>query len=428
MPAPTSRRLLFYTFYLAYIAAGILSILPGPTLSLLAAHTGISLALAGWIFTCGGTGFALGAFAAGTMNKMLSSKAILMAGLLLMGTMGLAIPFIHSFPLLLLTIFIKGLGFGCVDVGVNILSALAFHDTLGASLNGLHSSFGIGSLVAPLLLSAALAALHDFAWAYIVGSVAALACALLLMRQRPPVTPAGARVPQFEPGRYREVKRPASSKAASRSILWQVLLWLMVLEFFFYIAAEVGFSDWIVTAVNTSASIELALAAPTATAFWLGLTVSRLLGSQALKRALFSEHQLLYLCITGGGVCGLLVAIFPGQLLIAYSASALYGFFLGPIYPGLMTIATRWFVDNLNTISGVLLVCCGISGMIFPVMMGALIASAGVSWGMMIPPLACLLIAIPLFVATRRQRLTLQSQRRESTIEEASPLSSFGQP
>jgi fucose permease len=424
MSTPTSRRLLFYTFYLAYLSAGILSILPGPTLSLLAAHTGISLALAGWIFTCGGTGFALGAFAAGT--KMLKPKTILMAGLLLMGTMGLAIPFIHSFPLLLMTIFIKGLGFGCVDVGVNILSALAFHDTLGESLNGLHSSFSIGSLVAPLLLSAALTLLHDFTWAYVVGSMTSLACAVLLMRQRPPTMPAGARLPQFESGQQPGVERPASSKTASRSILWQVLLWLMVLEFFFYIAAEVGFSDWIVTAVNTSASIALALAAPTATAFWLGLTTSRLLGSQVLKRALLSERQLLYLCISGGGVCGLLVAIFPGQLLIAFAASALYGFFLGPIYPGLMAIATRWFVHNLNTISGVLLICCGISGMVFPVLMGSLIASTGVSWGMAIPPLGCLLIVVPLFIATRRQRLTLQSQQRESTIE-TSPLSSFGQ-
>jgi len=37
--AALNRRLLFYTLYLAYISAGIISILPGPTLSLLAMHS-----------------------------------------------------------------------------------------------------------------------------------------------------------------------------------------------------------------------------------------------------------------------------------------------------------------------------------------------------------------------------------------------------
>jgi fucose permease len=427
LATPTSRRLLFYTFYLAYISAGIISVLPGPTLSLLAAHTGVSLAQAGWIFTCSATGFAAGAFSAGTMDKKLSPKTILMAGLILMGAMGMVVPFTHSFGLLLVCMFIKGFGFGCVDVGVNVLSALAFHETLGESLNGLHSSFGIGSLVAPLLLSVTLTLLHDFTWAYIVGSITAFTCAALLIRQRAPTAPAGARIPRPEQAYQPGEEKPARGKTAPRSILWQMLLWLMALEFFLYIAAEVGFSNWIVTGVSVSAHIAVALAAPVATAFWLGLTVSRLLGSQVLKRALLSERHLLYLCILVGSICGLLVAIFPGQLLVAYAASALYGFFLGPIYPGLMSIATRWFVHNLNTVSGVLLVCCGISGMIFPVVMGGLIAWVGVPWGMAIPPLGCLLITIPLFMATHKQRLTLQLQRQESTIGETSPLSSFRQ-
>src|SRR5258708_3571252 len=40
----SKRRLLFYTLFLAYICAGIVSILPGPTLPILAQHTGGALA------------------------------------------------------------------------------------------------------------------------------------------------------------------------------------------------------------------------------------------------------------------------------------------------------------------------------------------------------------------------------------------------
>ncbi len=424
-PTLTSRRLLFYTLYLAYIAAGITSILPGPTLPLLAAHTGVSLEQGSWIFTGSATGFAAGALLAGVLGRGLSPKTVLMAGLVLMAVTGMVTPLTHSFPILLVSQFTKGLGFGTLDVSINILMTLAFHDTLSETLNGLHSSFGIGSLVAPLLLSATLTVAHDFTWAYLLGSIAALACVGLLVRQRTPrsvpASTTGAVTPNEASGNQR-----STARNSSRSILRQLLLWLMALEFFLYIACEVGFSNWIVTAVSLSAPISLALAAPAATTFWLGLTASRLISTQVLKRALLSEKQLLYLCIAGGGASGLLVAFFPGQLLVAYLVSALFGFFLGPLYPVLTAIASRWFVHALNTISGVLLVSCGISAMIFPVLMGVLLTSAGTSWAMAIPPLGCLLMIVPFFLATRQQRLTLQLRRQDNTIEETSPLPTTG--
>lgn len=195
----------------------------------------------------------------------------------------------------------------------------------------------------------------------------------------------------------------------------------MALEFFFYIIAELGFGDWVVTAISQTAAISLALAAPAATAFWVGLTISRLLGGQVLKRAILSENQVLFLCIIGGGLSCLLVAIFPGQLLISFSASALAGFFFGPIYPGLMAIAARWYINAPDTLSGMMLFSCGISGMIFPAMMGLLIPVTGYNWVMTVPALGCLLILVPFTLALINQRRALQSQPTEATIEATLP-------
>ncbi|HLX59592.1 MAG TPA: MFS transporter, partial [Ktedonobacteraceae bacterium] len=216
------------------------------------------------------------------------------------------------------------------------------------------------------------------------------------------------------------------TKVASHYIFGQLLLWLMVLEFFFYIAAEIGFSNWIVTAVSQSAAISLALAAPVATAFWLGLTISRLLSAHVIKHALLRENQVICICIIGGGLSGLLVALFPAQLVVAFGASALFGFFLGPLFPGLIAIASRWFVDKLNTISSALLLSTGISAMIFPAAMGLLIPVIGFNWVMTIPALGCLLIIVPFALAIIKQRRTLQLRGEEHTIEENSPLSTPG--
>ena len=408
-----NRRLLFYTLFLAYIAGGILSILPGPTLPLLARNTSVSIATVGWIFTAGAGGFALGVLLTGALAGRVHPKTILMAGMSLMAIAAIIYPVTTSFPVLLITGLCKGTGFGALDVSINILMTLAFHDSLGESFNSLHSSYGIGALVAPALLSFTLTVTHDFREAYFTGVVLSILCVIMLACQNAPST---AALPTESAQQGKNVT------VSTRQILRQPLIWLMALEFFFYIIAEIGFSNWIVTTISQTAAISLALAAPSATAFWTGLTLSRLLGGQVLRRAILSENQVLFVCITGGGLSCLLVAIFPGQLLISLSASALAGFFFGPIYPGLMAIAARWYINAPDTLSGMMLFSCGISGMIFPALMGLLIPVIGYNWVMTVPALGCLLILAPFILATIKQRRALQLSRPESTIEATLPL------
>src|SRR6266700_5440248 len=139
----SKRRLLFYTLFLAYICAGIVSILPGPTLPILAQHTGVALAVAGWAFTSGATGFMVGVAIAGVMIGRIGPKYVLMSGLAIMTCTGIVTPWTHLFPVLLAAQFVAGIGFGFLDVSINIIVTLSFEDTLGETLNNLHSSYGI---------------------------------------------------------------------------------------------------------------------------------------------------------------------------------------------------------------------------------------------------------------------------------------------
>ena len=108
-----------------------MSILPGPTLSLLANNTHVPTAIAGWIFTSGAGGFALGVLLTGALAGKIHPKTILMAGLSLMAIGAIILPVTSQFPVLLVTALCKGIGFGALDVSVNILMTLAFHDSLG---------------------------------------------------------------------------------------------------------------------------------------------------------------------------------------------------------------------------------------------------------------------------------------------------------
>ena len=403
-----NRRLLFYTLFLAYICAGIISVLPGASLLLLAENTHVSLAIAGSSFTLSALGFIIGVLIAGLFSTKLNSKYILMGGIGLMSLAGAITPVTHSFSVLLITQLIKGVGFGLIDVSINTIVTLAFHDTLGETLNNVHSSFGIGSLSGPLLLSLSLQMLNEALWAYLVGAVAGFVVIFLLIRQSVPEIPTqNDKQRQQQPSLFRNVFR-------------EPLLWLMALQIALYVGAELGFGNWIVTVLSQSAAISLALAAPAATAFFLGLTIGRLLGGQVLRRGLLSENQLLYISILGGYISGILVAIFPGQIVVSFGASALVGLFYGPLFPGIMAMASRQFVHDIGIVSSVMLVSTGAAAMVLPALMGILIPIIGINWVLVLPALCCLLIIVPLILANRRQRHALHLQNDGITINEDS--------
>jgi len=410
-----NRRLLFYSLFLAYICAGIISVLPGATLLLLAENTHVPLAIAGSSFTLSALGFVIGVLIAGVLSLKLNSKYMLMGGLGLMSVAGALIPGTHSFSILLVAQFIKGAGFGLIDVSINTIATLAFHDTLGETLNNVHSSYGIGALVGPLLLSLSLQVLNEAFWAYFVGAVVGCVVIFLLLRQTVPSLPTkNEKQQQHQPLLY-------------RSLFRQPLLWLMVLQIALYVGAELGFGNWIVTAVSQSAAISLVLAAPAATAFFLGMTIGRLLGAQVLKRGLLSENRLLYLSILGGYISGLLVAIFPGQIIVSFGASAFVGLFYGPLFPGIMAIASRQFVHAIGLVSSVMLVSTGAAAMVLPALMGVLIPHIGINWVLAIPAFGCLLIIVPFALAVRQQRHMLHLQHDGITMKEDASLSTKAQ-
>jgi len=334
-----------------------------------------------------------------------------MGGMACMALAGIVNPLTHSFTIFLCTQLIKGIGFGLVDVNINTIVTLAFQDTLGETLNNVHSSYGIGALAGPLLLSLALQMMNEALWAYLVGTVVGLVVMYLLMRQVVPDIPA------------RDVVQRKEQSYPNRNVFRQPLLWMMALQIVLYVGAELGFGNWIVTVLSQSAAISIALAAPAATAFFLGLTIGRLLGGQILRRGLLSENQLLHVSIFGGFASGIVIALFPAQLIVSFSASAFVGLFYGPLFPGIMAMASRQFANSIGIVSSVMLVSTASAAMALPALMGILIPVIGFNWVLLFPEFCCLLIVGPLYLANRRQQHALQLPDNDTTINENTTLS-----
>ena len=245
-----------------------------------------------------------------------------------------------------------------------------------------------------------------------LGAITGFVVIFLLIRQTvPEISRQNATQKQQQPPLY-------------RSVFLEPLLWFMALQIALYVGAELGFGSWIVTVLSQSAAISLALAAPAATAFFLGLTIGRLLGGQVLRRGWLSDNQLLYISILGGFISGIVVAIFPGLIVVSFGACVLVGLFYGPLFPGIMAMASRQFVNNIGIVSSVMLVSTGAAAMILPALMGILIPVIGINLVLVFPALCCLLIIVPLMLAIHRQRHSLHLLDSDITINAEKSVSS----
>ncbi|TMC85268.1 MAG: MFS transporter [Chloroflexi bacterium] len=388
-----NRHLLLMTLGLTYITIGMLGALPGASLIRLASNTHVSLEVAGSMFTISAFGSMLGIVLSGFLVRSIQPKYLLMLGLFLLGSGSTAIALTSLFPVLLLGQMVIGLGFGFLDPSLNTVATLTFQERLASDLNTLHGLFGLGSLLGPLVLAFGLHLFNSLELSYFAGAGVAAITILLILLQRIPELPRQAM----------NVLQQRAANSEQQNVLRQGFLWLMVLQVSIFAAAEIGFGNWIVTAVSQSAALSLAQAAPVATAFFLGLTAGRLGGAQLLRRGWMSEASLLYAALCGGVLCGTIVAMFSGQVLVSYVASALVGCFYGPLEPGMMAITSRRFVHAIGPVSSILIISTNATSMIVPAAMGLLIPALGINWVMAIPALCCAFAVFPMALTNRAQ-------------------------
>src|SRR5207237_1225398 len=163
-----------------------------------------------------------------------------------------------------------GFGFGAIDVSPNVVVAALNPKNPGVALNALNVFFGIGAIAGPQLVNFALQR-QSFTLAYYAAAV----FALLLV------------IP------FATVSLHVSTGSGSGSrppIHWLALLPLAAL-LFAYVGTEVGFGAWIVTQVSLVINVSVARATVAASAFWAGLSISRLVASFILRR--ITDQQVL---------------------------------------------------------------------------------------------------------------------------------------
>ena len=363
-----SHRAYFGVFLVVGLSFGLV----GPSISLLAEQTNTSLASIGIVLVTYGFGYVLGTqiFARG-YDRGYGNRLIGCALLIAASSFAL-VPFVSMRIVLAIVFLVFGTAVSTSDVGCNTLIVWELKDRVGPRLALMHTMFGVGAILSPLIVRASDEIRGDAAIAYWVASAAIATVATIVLLHRAPLDP------HLE-------KRESEVDISKKQIA------LIVMFFLAYVALEVVFVTWIYTyGIKTGLSKnESAILTST---YWIGFMLGRF-ATVFLAR---KSHGILFIqlgALLNIAACLVLYLQIDSLLL---PCAIIYGIAAAPQFPLMFG-----FIGNRTSLSGKMTArivgTAGVSSTTLPWLAGQFLERVG-SWTF--PTfLAC--TAATVFIATK---------------------------
>jgi len=333
---------------------GIALSLLGPSVSYLEDHLGVSAGVVGILFAVIAASNFFGALVGGRWVTGWGGHAVLRIGVIAFSVGVLFIALASTYVYAVIGAVLIGSATGMTDASMNIMVVWARAGKSGPALNAMHLLFGVGALLAPLIVDRAIS-LTDHLWpaSIVVGFFALMSVVILGRRESP-----------FEPEHAPDFHRP---ELPTKVVAHVAIFFLL------YVGGEVGFSGWIHTYAEDQGMSGSNPAFVTAI-FWASFALARLVAIPLSK--IFKPLTIV------GWACALslvgLIIMIAGDASTSsiWFGTALFGFASGPQYPTMIAMvdeklslsaqATAWIVG-----------AAAIGGLIVPVSIGALIDTVG---------------------------------------------------
>ena len=343
----TSPAALAVAGVVGFLVLGALASVPGPTLPRLRAEHGLGPAAAAWLPAAFSAGSALGVGLAGVLRGRRAVAPLLAGGALVLGVGCAAVPLAPSGGAVAAALLLAGVGFGVVDLLLNLTLARSFGTGSGAVLMAVSAAFGVSAVLTPVFVGSAPEDLVAPFGACAVGAVALAVLAARLRTAGQPTADAG----------------PAG---AGRHTAAVVLLAAVLLG---YVAVEGGVAGWETTHLLATTDLSDGQAARAVALFWLGLTVGRLLAAPLALR--HHPSRLVIGSLAGACLALALASVAP----LAVAAYALAGLCLAPVFPAVIA----WHADRVPSGRGATVVfAVGLAGpLLTSPVIGAVAEGAG---------------------------------------------------
>jgi len=328
----------------AFTAYALASSVFGPSLPAIVQDFVLAPVQVGALAAAGSIGF-LSVLPAGILADMLGKKKVVIAGIAVIAAGTVLTGLSSSFPLLLAALILAGVGNGFFEGSVNAFVSDIYKDKPGFALNALHSTWGVGGFLGPLLAGLILSKFGVWQFNFVVAGsiVAATIIPLAATSARSPLSAASHRQ-----------RRPTLRVNVSPAL---------VLALFLVWGTELGIYSFLPLFLQSERGFDSVTASASLSMLFVALALGRAVWSVTSDR--LGLHSTAKITAAAAGVLILLAAVVPVQL-VAIMLFMFAGFFFASVVPTILALAVREAGISSGSITGFILLIASIGGIIIP--------------------------------------------------------------
>jgi MFS transporter, FHS family, glucose/mannose:H+ symporter len=386
MQLSAARRLYFKPeaiVYVVFVPTGIVTVMIGPLLPILAARWSLNDAQSGYLISAQFIGALLGTLSSSLLLPRLGFRWTIAAGQILMalGTAGLLGTSLSAGTA---TVFCYGAGIGLTIPAGNLMVAEVSPERRSSALNLLNFCWSAGAISCPFLL-ACFQATRGIQF-FLVG----VAMLLLGLTAVVVASPIHVTLP---------VSSPEYDTAQSYfKFLRQPVAVVLGALFFVYVGTENALGAWLASYAGRTSNLPFAAWMTVPSFFYGALLLGRALAPVSLKLMTDAQQAI------SGAALALLSSVFLilSKSIVAISTCAFFaGLGLSTLYPIIIAILSATFGAQGMKIGGVMFALSTLGGAIIPWLVGLVSTKFNaLRLGLIIPPAGCLLMIV-LFSGSR---------------------------
>ena len=320
---------LLVIIYLAFISLGLPDSMLGAAWPVAYAQLGAPVSYAGFVSIGTTVGTVISSLVSVRVIRRFGTGGVTAACVLLTASALLAISFTKSFVVMLLLAIPLGLGGGAIDAALNNYVALHY---MASHMSFLHSFWGVGATISPLIMSHFLRQNGYWQGGYRTVAIIQMSLAVIMFVTLP---------------LWGKVSHDSSDELLgdtieidNRTAIQKRGAIFAVLSFFFYCAAEASVGLWAATYFVTVRGIEPSVAASWGSLFFFGIMGGRMVSGLLAMRV--KERTLINIGLIIAAVGALLLAL-PLPQTFSLAGILLFGLGCAPVFPNLIHITPQRF-------------------------------------------------------------------------------------
>lgn len=374
--------LLLVVIYLTFISLGLPDALLGSSWSAIRADFCLGLSMASPIYMTISFCTIVSSLACDKLVKRFKTQHITLVSVLLTALALLGYSVSGGYIWLIILAIPLGLGAGAVDTCLNNYVAVHFKPH---HMSWLHCFWGVGALLGPLIMSAALR--KDNNWHLGYRYVGIIQCALVLILF--------LALPLWKHAHVNEVFSETETYVETVPLKKDPGIYLAILIFLLYCGVEQGLSMWSTSYFIEARGMDSVTAARWCSLFFVGLTVGRF--ATGVLTMLLSYVRLIRY-----GIWLILIGILPFFLPVS-KGFLLFGLVLigvgcAPVFPGTIhETPVRFGVSRSQKVIGIQMASAYTGNVLLPPLIGGV---ADITKGIQILPIFILVFAIGLLLCT----------------------------